>query len=402
MIKKNKTERQIEQIHKSDMYGVFVELGVGHPLAQMLYNEPGASATIEYSISPYSKDMQEQMFHLKTRSVSKEGVETILGEIKTSKKTNTIFVSSFQLGEKDKSITHGWVGLEHKGKRMFYHLTLPSGNETISSRKEKIEALGYVCLQILDARNDLNKLVEIHQAGTIDIIMDSEGNTLDYLETLLQLYPKPIENVHSNCIIYVTSKGKVERVENLFRENPILNVYKGSFNPLHIFHDLFAQEIAEITGVKTVLALSLNPLFKTINYKEVLDRVKMLNEHGYDVLITNKGEFHCDRQTIEYRDVCKSIKQVNFLAGADTLNRILETTFKLRKPDVLPDFWRMMYPNTTFYYAKREGYELNPVLLNVSNLIEVPELVHNVSSTEIRKLREEGKDYSHLLPKKRK
>lgn len=399
--KKSKTEKQIEEIHKSDMYGVFVELGVGHPLAQMLYNEPGASATIEYSISPYSKQMQEQLFFLKTRSVSQEGVETILDEIKTSMKTNTIFASSFQLGEKDKSITHGWVGLEFKGQRMFYHLTLPSGNEAISSRKEKIEALGYVCLQILDARNDLNKLVEIHQVGSIDIIMDSEGNTLDYLETLLQLYPKPVENVHSDCIIYVTSKGKVERVENLFRENPILNVYKGSFNPLHVFHDLFAQEIAEITGVKTVLALSLNPLFKTINYKEVQDRVKMLNEHGYDVLITNKGEFHCDRQTIEYRDVCKSIKQVNFLAGADTLNRILETTFKSWGPETTSDYWSMLFRDTTFYYAKREGCELSHIFESVGNLKEVPELVHNVSSTEIRKLREEGKDYSHLLPKKK-
>lgn len=398
----NKMEKQIREIHTSDMYGVFVELGVGHPLAQLLYEVPGASQTIEYSISPYSKEMQEQMFHLKGRSVSKEGVNTILNEIKTSKKTNTIFVSSFQLGEEGKSITHGWVGLEYNGKRMFYHLTLNSGNEFSDSRKEKIEVLGYVCLNILSAKNDLDKLEKNYQDGAIDIIMDSEGNTLDYLETLLKVQMEMKEDENSDCLIYVTSKGNIERVENLFRENPVLNVYKGSFNPLHIFHDLFAQEIAEITGVKTVLALSLNPLFKTINYNEVQDRVKTLNEHGYDVLITNKGEFHFDRQTIENRDVCKSIKQVNFLVGADTLNRILDTTFKLRKPDVLPDFWRMMYPDTTFYYAKREGYELNPVLLNVSNLIEVPELVHNVSSTEIRKLREEGKDHSHLLPKKRK
>lgn len=397
----NKIEKQISEIHKSDMYGVFVELGVGHPLAQLLYEVPGASHTIEYSISPYSKEMQEQMFHLKGRSVSKEGVETILNEIKTSKKTNTIFVSSFQLGEEGRSITHGWVGLEYNGKRMFYHLTLNAGNESFSSRKLKIEALGYVCLNILDAKNDLSRLEKTHQDGMIDIIMDSEGNTLNYLETLLKTQMKLKEEDNSDCLIYVTSKGNVERVENLFRENPILNVYKGSFNPIHIFHDLFAQEITDITGVKTVLALSLNPLFKTINYQEVLNRVKMLNEHGYDVLITNKGEFHFDRQTIENRDVCKSIKQVNFLAGVDTLNRILDTTFKLQKPDVLPDFWRMMYPDTTFYYAKREGYELNPVLLNVHNLIEVPELVHNVSSTEIRKLKEEGKDFTHLLPKKK-
>lgn len=397
----NKIEKQISEIHKSDMYGVFVELGVGHPLAQLLYEVPGASQTVEYSISPYSKEMQEQMFHLKGRSVSKEGVNTILNEIKTSKKTNTIFASSFQLGEKGKSITHGWVGLEYNGKRMFYHLTLNPGHEFSSSRKVKIEALGYVCLNILDAKNDLSKLEKIHQDGMIDIIMDSEDNTLNYLETLLKTQMKLKEEDNSDCLIYVTSKGNVERVENLFRENPILNVYKGSFNPIHIFHDLFAQEITDITGVKTVLALSLNPLFKTINYQEVLDRVKKLNEHGYDVLITNKGEFHFDRQTIENRDVCKSIKQVNFLVGADTLNRILDTTFKLRKPDVLPDFWRIMYPDTTFYYAKREGYELNPVLLNVHNLIEVPELIHNVSSTEIRKLREEGKDFTHLLPKKK-
>ncbi len=397
----NKIEKQISEIHKSDMYGVFVELGVGHPLAQLLYEVPGASQTVEYSISPYSKEMQEQMFHLKGRSVSKEGVNTILNEIKTSKKTNTIFVSSFQLGEKGKSITHGWVGLEYNGKRMFYHLTLNPGHEFSSSRKVKIEALGYVCLNILGAKNDLSRLEKIHQDGMIDIIMDSEDNTLNYLETLLKTQMKLKEEDNSDCLIYVTSKGNVERVENLFRENPILNVYKGSFNPIHIFHDLFAQEITDITGVKTVLALSLNPLFKTINYQEVLDRVKMLNEHGYDVLITNKGEFHFDRQTIENRDVCKSIKQVNFLVGADTLNRILDTTFKLRKPDVLPDFWRIMYPDTTFYYVKREGYELNPVLLNVHNLIEVPELIHNVSSTEIRKLREEGKDFTHLLPKKK-
>ena len=53
-------ERMIEEIHQSNLYGCLIEIGAGLPLSNRLFGVSGASNTIYFSLSPYSKKVQEE------------------------------------------------------------------------------------------------------------------------------------------------------------------------------------------------------------------------------------------------------------------------------------------------------------------------------------------------------
>src|SRR4051812_34885083 len=116
-------KEQIEQLHKSDIFGIFIEIGCGVPVAAAMLGVSGASNTIFMSESPYSRDYYKYAYNLDPesemyRSVSPQYLKYILASgrfdrIYSEKPINTIYAASFQLGEMNDKSTHGWICLKH-------------------------------------------------------------------------------------------------------------------------------------------------------------------------------------------------------------------------------------------------------------------------------------------------
>ena len=124
---------QIQKIHASDMFGIFIEMGLGNPVSSKLCEVPGASNTVFCAENPYNGDYSKKLFGIEGRIVSLEAVRTIMNSAKIhylqkeDPKINTVFVSSFQIGNDNDKSTHGYIGLKYKGKVEYYHMSIQDG-----------------------------------------------------------------------------------------------------------------------------------------------------------------------------------------------------------------------------------------------------------------------------------
>ena len=69
---------QIQKIHASDMFGIFIEMGLGNPVSSKLCEVPGASNTVFCAENPYNGDYSRKLFGIEGRIVSLEAVRKII------------------------------------------------------------------------------------------------------------------------------------------------------------------------------------------------------------------------------------------------------------------------------------------------------------------------------------
>jgi hypothetical protein len=142
----------VKTIHNKDIYGVFVETGCGVPVANALFNVSGASKTVYATFSPYSDIYARQEYGIDkdVRAISKEYVHNILNKYKDIDSINTIYVASFQIGNYNDIVTHGWIALRNRGNLLiFYHVTIRKS----MNRSEYIERIGEIGLTLIANEN---------------------------------------------------------------------------------------------------------------------------------------------------------------------------------------------------------------------------------------------------------
>ena len=163
----------IKKIHKSDIFGVFIESGCGLAVSQELFSVSESSKTIYFTQSPYSRDFFESEYSLndkKIRSVSPEYLKNILDSKKIKylfdKKTiNTLYASSFQIGEKNNISTHGWILIKYNEIVKYYHISIHSS----LSRKKYIKKIGENGIKLLHAKNQ-----SIPDSCDVDIVLNED------------------------------------------------------------------------------------------------------------------------------------------------------------------------------------------------------------------------------------
>lgn len=370
-------KKLIEQIHESDIFGIFIETGSGLPLSSNLLNIQGASNTIYFSELPYSKEYSYEKYNIEKsiRSVSPEYLSKIIDfylPLFSENKINTIYTSSFQLADDNKS-THGWIALKYKNTLFYYHLSI---HEKLT-REEYINRIGQNAIKILASKNEY-----IPQDTDIDIVLN---------ENLSPNYSKTIEsiiNLENNEQFTLLTKNNIERFEVYLRNNDKISIFKGSFNPVQKAHLHIMKRLEEIYKVKPLFMISMNTYEKGIqNIDSIIKRIQLLFDIGYDVILCNKPYFKSNTDFLRYKfDINKKII---FALGSDTFNRLIKDYTENENINInkfINDF-----NNIDFFCVGRA----NNYLPDIFNINEYPFLKYEesefmeLSSTQIRNLLKE-------------
>jgi len=302
----------IEQIHKSDIFGVFIENGAGLPVSSSLLSVQGASNTIYFSELPYNKKYSYKKYNVDNsiRSVSPEFLSKIINfylPLFSSNIINTIYVSSFQLSDNKKS-THGWLALKYKSKLFYYHLSI---HEKLT-RKSYIHRIGQNALKILNSKNEF-----IPKDTDIDIVLN-EDLSPNYTKTI-----ESIINLENNEQFVLIKKNSIERIEVYLRNNDKIAIFKGSFNPIQKAHLHIMKRVQEIYKIKPFFMISMNTYEKGIqSIDSIIKRIKLLFETGYDVILCNKPYFKSNTKFLRLKFNIN--KKIIFALGSDTFERLIK------------------------------------------------------------------------------
>lgn len=346
----------IQNIHNSDLFGIFIEMGLGNPVTSKLCEIPGASKTVFYAENPYNDKLSRQLYGIEGRIVSLEAVKQILNSIRIASiksldkdnKVNTVFVSSFQIGNYNDKSTHGYIGIRKNNVTRYYHISIHDS----LNRYEYIDLIAKDSMFILDKK--------------INSIFYCDGT---WNEDLEPLYEETFDFISEYPNFAYIENGKILRLEDLTRKaSKGLIVYKGSFNPITKAHCKLMSESEKLyPDYKSCYSISLNTWGKESDVNNVIERIKLINKLGYGVLIYGNplfDDFHADIMK-------KYDKTIVYPMGADTVNRYIKDE---------PDF---SLSNRRFIISSRKGstFDCNYEMNKISDFIEINE---DVSSSNIR------------------
>lgn len=305
---------QIQKIHASDMFGIFIEMGLGNPVSSKLCEVPGASNTVFCAENPYNGDYSRKLFGIEGRIVSLEAVRKIINSDRVNalvlkdSRINTLFVSSFQIGDNNDNSTHGYIGLKYKDKVEYYHISIHCS----MNRTNYINCIQETCLNLLEVfGRGVNN-------SDIDGLWDSNLNPL--MEDTFEY----ISRDKGDVFTYIQD-GKILRLEDLLRSaKDGLIVYKGSFNPITNAHlKLMSESSKKFPDYKTVFSISLNTFGKLISdWSDVVERIRLINKLGYGVLICRDPMFDFIHEGL----LLKYDKEIVYTMGEDTASRYLAGT----------------------------------------------------------------------------
>lgn len=365
---------QIQKIHASDTFGIFIEMGLGNPVSSKLCEVPGASNTVFCAENPYNDVYSRKLFGIEGRIVSSNAVRKIISSDRTNNlvledsRINTAFVSSFQIGNFNDKSTHGYIGLKYKNDVKYYHVSehYPLG------RSDNIKLITETCLSLLERNSVIGE-------NEIDGVWDSNMNPL-FEETFGYL------SRSDNGFAYILD-GQILRLEDLLRSaKDGLIVYKGSFNPITNAHLNLMSESSKLhPNYKTVFSISMNTFGKGVpNWKNLKERIRLINKLGHGVLLYSNPMF----DLMHERLMLKYDKEIVYVMGADTAIRYLASS---------PNIWMK---NRSFVVFDRSDSVISDSTEWGKTNVKFIHSNFNDSSTQIRNAIETGNlgKVKHMIP----
>ncbi len=405
-------EQHIQKIKNQNQYGKLIEVGAGCPVYNKLCQYPNtASKIILSAYSPNSWELNKTQYRHdeNVRAISPQVCEKILHtELQNiDKKLNFVLINTIQIGNDEKTQTHGWFCLFESQNNIhsikYYHFSINNKNY---SRPELIEIISEIGIDIIQAQNNSEQLTN----GYIDIILNNNLKIIksDIINSFLHSLTN-INNIDDTYSVF-KSDGSVIRLNDLFRKLPEnVCIFKGSFNPVHNHHINLINESEKYINGKCILEISIKnrDQNKLIEASNLLKRINILNSLGYDVIINNFGLYHYTYTNFIKHPDFKS--NLYFCMGEDILDRFLRDedatyTNTIDYVNKFIDKWK----KCTFLIADRNDMNIK-IRKEITNIKKISFESNNISSTHIRKLIEDndieeikkhlGEDLTNLIIK---
>ena len=209
------------------------------------------------------------------------------------RKCNTVFVSSFQMGDKTLdplTITHGWIGLAYKNITQFYHITLREP----MSRADYIARIGIIGVELLWARNatclTLCSLLSNAVLDCIDIVLNAKLEPMvEY--TLGMLLRQPYFRrrylfggtradswcVWNNCCA-ISDKSS--------------DCVPSIYNPRSVHLQIIQETQSKFPDAVALFMISVNTVDKgQVAAADIAQRIQWINQMGFDCLVNSRGRY---------------------------------------------------------------------------------------------------------------
>lgn len=355
-------QKQIQEIHDSNLFGIIVETGAGACIASALYNIPGASKTIYFSEQPYNKIHQRNQKYLPdiARSISITFIHHTIKTLKTKYQfawpvnINFALVSTFQLGDSTNSkLTHGYIGLYNfiKDDIHVIHLSIPE-NLTRPQYLEIITEAGITLLHNLIQENNNPKGISY-----VDKILSVDAEDGSARDLKIPLLENLINQEKETFLVFQNdSWNSVIRYEDFLRDKSGVILQKGSFNPLHHGHRTIFDKTVERYPMDFAKAflISINNRDKaSIKPEEVLNRINEIFKLGYKHVIVCKDLLLLD--TADYHIKRWADKALIMPMGQDTLIRFVDDLVRTKTLEQTLDAFSNKYINVAFEVFDRKA-----------------------------------------------
>lgn len=359
-------------------YGTLAEIGGGQEVARSFFQAGGASGTIAKSISAYDKTFSDFIYNRKKpgRYVSEERLMLMLekeySELITTLDekmgnntcffafANTVVTLNYQKDNQG----HGWMGMrfqlspKNEPNQVILHVNLLE-NDTLL-QQYTLGALGvnlvYACIHFHDRPNIfLQSLMDNLDRDRIEINMiRMSGPELAYVDNRL-LGVQLVKNGMTSATMF-DAKGNIQQPDDMLYKKNVL-AFRGRFRPitnvgfdmLQTSYGLFKKD--EDYSPDTTISLceiTLNNLMHegTLDERDFLDRVNLLNELGQNVMISNFREYF---KLVSYFSRFK-IKKLRIVIGIPTYINVWKKDYYTDlKGGMLEAFGKLFTQNMKLY-----------------------------------------------------
>lgn len=294
----NVLERAIKNIHKTPYEGVIAITGGGTGAIDELLKRGGGSATLLEAVVPYSMNAWEKFLgKMPEKAVSLKAARELAVAAFERAKLLSSKEFLFGLGV---SCSLAKAENERVGRQHFLMVAFHSRLKTFA-----------IEVEILSGNRQEQE--EFCKHSILSVLANSLG--LEYPVSTTCLLNYKVLNQQ------VSTAFDIDFVDAVLYPHNRKVVYSGSFNPIHQAHLEILKVGEKITGIKSILEISMKNVDKLpldfIEAKKRKDNIRAKNS-DYDVVFTNLPRFI---------DKVKLFRYSTFIVGADTWRRILDPKY---------------------------------------------------------------------------
>ncbi|MBI1318530.1 MAG: TonB-dependent receptor [Candidatus Hydrogenedens sp.] len=365
-------------------YGTIAEIGAGQEVARFFFQAGGAAGSIAKTISAYDMQVSDAIYGVSEdrRYVSRKRLEAMLGhefnllvqrigDIRPKNSTFFVYADTVAArGYQSKRECHGWCGV----RVQLYPKAEPSDiivhvRMLDDENRQQQEALGMLGVNVIHGAffgyREPEKMIEsfIDNIGAQRLEIDMVHLSGPYFEEvdnrLLALHLVKAGLTHAALF---TPKGEVVRAGDVLHRKNIL-VSRGSFRPPTLVNmDMVrcaevrfaAEPSVKADGMITLMELTMAKLMTGghIDTRDFLDRVDMLGELGYLVLISNYGRFFRLRAYLSRA----TNRQIGIVLGVDNITDIFnEEYYGELEGGILEAFGKLFPGHSKMYVYPKRG-----------------------------------------------
>ncbi len=355
-------EQKALEINLNDkIYGAFAEIGAGQEVARYFFQAGGAAGTIAKSMSAYDKIFSDKIYGAEEhgRYVCMSRLYKMLdheynlmeSRLRESRPGTNFFVFADTVSAINYQKTtkgEGWIGIRFqlspnsKPNDLIVHVKMLDNDNKL--QQQAVGILGVNMLYACYFKNDgikgalLSFMDNLQGRVQVDMIR-LNGEDFKHIDNRL-LSLNLVKHNMTDVAMFGADGINIHPSEFLYKKQVL--VVRGRFRPLNLVNEAMIvagkSAFLEEEGVDPVKAtvlteMTIDDLMSegSINKQDFLDRVTILNDLGFTVVISNCGQH---QKLINYLLDYK-INKIGFVMGIWHLQSIIEEKYEQNKDNRL-------------------------------------------------------------------